>query len=137
MAKDTMDLQVQETEKQEIVESDAERTRDCVCFVPRVDIYETNDAIFVAADMPGVDETSVDITLENDVLTINGYVEPVEPEGYQLAYTEYQVGDYERRFALSNKIDQERIEATMKDGVLHLHLPKAQPTTTTIAVKAG
>lgn len=137
MAKDTMDLQVQETKKQEIIESDAERTRDCVCFVPRVDIYETNDAIFVAADMPGVDETSVDITLENDVLTINGYVEPVEPEGYQLAYAEYRVGDYERRFALSNKINQQRIEATMKDGVLHLHLPKAQPTTTTIAVKAG
>jgi HSP20 family protein len=137
MAKDTKDLQVQETEKQEIVESDAERTRDCVCFVPRVDIYETNDAIFVAADMPGVDETSVDITLENDILTINGYVEPVEPEGYQLAYAEYRVGDYERRFTLSNKIDQERIEATMKNGVLHLHLPKAQPTTMTIDVKAG
>jgi HSP20 family protein len=137
MAKDKMDLQVQETEKQEIVENDAERTRDCVCFVPRVDIYETNDAIFVAADMPGVDETSVDITLENDVLTINGYVEPAEPEGYQLAYAEYRVGDYERRFTLSNKIDQERIEATMKNGVLHLHLPKAQPTTKTIAVKAG
>jgi HSP20 family protein len=137
MAKDTKDLQVQETEKQEVVESDAERTRDCVCFVPRVDIYETNDAIFVAADMPGVDETSVDITLENDVLTINGYVEPVAPEGYQLTYAEYRVGDYERRFTLSNKIDQERIEATMKNGVLHLHLPKAQPTTKTIAVKAG
>jgi HSP20 family protein len=137
MAKDKMDLQVQDTEKQEVVESDAERTRDCVCFVPRVDIYETNDAILVAADMPGVDETSVDITLENDVLTINGYVEPVEHEGYQLAYAEYRVGDYERRFTLSNKIDQERIEAAMKNGVLHLHLPKAQPTTKTIAVKAG
>jgi HSP20 family molecular chaperone IbpA len=137
MANDTMDLQVQETEKQEIDDSDAERTRDCVCFVPRVDIYETNDAIFVAADMPGVDETSVDITLENDVLTINGYVQPVEPEGYHLAYTEYRVGDYERRFALSNKIDQERIEATMKDGVLRLHLPKAQPTTRTITVKGN
>ena len=137
MAKDTMDLQVQETEKQEIVDSDAERTRDCVCFVPRVDIYETNDAIFVTADMPGVDETSVDIMLENDVLTINGYIKPVEPEGYQLAHAEYRVGDYERRFTLSNKIDQERIEATMKNGVLSLHLPKALPTTKTIAVKAG
>ena len=137
MAKDTMDLQVQETEKQEIVESDAERTRDCVCFVPRVDIYETNDAIFVTADMPGVDETSVDIMLENDVLTINGYIEPVEPEGYQLAHAEYRVGDYERRFTLSNKIDQERIEATMKNGVLRLHLPKALPTTKTIAVQAS
>jgi HSP20 family molecular chaperone IbpA len=137
MAKDTMDLQVQETEKQEIVDSDAERTRDCVCFVPRVDIYETNDAIFVTADMPGVDETSVDIMLENDVLTINGYIEPVEPEGYQLAHAEYRVGDYERRFTLSNKIDQERIEAAMKNGVLRLHLPKALPTTKTIAVQAG
>ena len=137
MTNETMDLQVQETDKQEIAESGAERTRDRIAFVPRVDIYETNDSIVVLADMPGVDENSVDITLESDVLSINGYVELEQPESHQLAYAEYRVGDYQRKFTLSDQIDRDGIEATAKDGVLRLHLPKAMPTTKTIAVKAG
>jgi HSP20 family molecular chaperone IbpA len=134
---ETKELQVQETEKQEIVESDTERTRDRACFVPRVDIYETNGDIILLADLPGVNETTVDITLEQNVLTINGYVEPVEPEDYRLAYAEYQVGDYQRSFTLSDRIDQDGIEATVKDGVLHLYLPKAEPPTRKITVKTG
>ncbi len=135
MADKTTDLQIQEAEKQEIAETGAERTRARACFVPRVDIYEASDHIVVVADMPGVDEKSVDITLENNILTINGYVEPVEPENYSLAYAEYRVGDYQRSFTLSDQIDQGRIEATVKDGVLRLYLPKARPTTRKIAVK--
>jgi HSP20 family protein len=127
MSSETRDLQVQEVEKQEVMESGAERTRDQIAFVPRADIYETNDTIVVVADMPGVDEHSLDITLENDVLTINGYVEPAALDNYRLAYAEYRVGDYHR----------ENIEATVRDGVLRLHLPKAAPTTRKIAVKAG
>ena len=130
-------IQVQEGQKQEVVESEAERTRAKPAFIPRVDIYETNDAVALIADMPGVDENSVDITLEKNVLTINGYVEPEHPEGYSLAYAEYRVGDYQRSFNISNEIDQENIEATMKDGVLHLHLPKAEPTTKKIAVQSA
>jgi HSP20 family molecular chaperone IbpA len=136
MAEETKELQIQDTEKQEVAESGAERTRDRLAFVPRVDIYETDETIVVVADMPGVDENSVDITLEKNVLTINGYVEPVQPENYSLAYAEYRVGDYERSFTLSNEIDQDNIEATLKDGVLTLHLPKVGPTTKKIAVKA-
>ena len=136
MAKEK-NLQVQEGQKQEVVESEAERTRAKPAFIPRVDIYETNDAVALIADMPGVDENSVDITLEKNVLTINGYVEPERPEGYSLAYAEYRVGDYQRSFNISNEIDQENIEATMKDGVLHLHLPKAEPTTEKIAVQSA
>ena len=104
--------------------------------MPRSDIYETNDAIIVFTDMPGVDETSLDIALENNVLTINGYVELEYPQGYGLAYAEYRVGDYQRSFTVSNKIDQSKIEATLKDGVLRLHLPKAEPTTRKITVQA-
>jgi HSP20 family molecular chaperone IbpA len=89
-----------------------------------VDIYETDEAIHVLADMPGVDENSLDIMLEKSVLTINGYVEPVQPENHALAHAEYRVGDYERAFTLSDQIDQEKIEATVKDGVLRLVLPK-------------
>jgi HSP20 family protein len=137
MAEETMDLQVQETEKQEVVESGAERTRERACFMPRADICETNDSITVVADMSGVDENSVDITLEQDILTISGYTALGGPQGYRLAYAEYQVGDYQRRFTLSDKIDRDKIEATMKDGVLRLRLPKVEPTTRRIAVKAG
>jgi len=137
MAETNQEIKVQETEKQELETSGAERTRSRRAFVPRADIYETNDAIVVVADMPGVTPESVDITLEQDVLTINGFVDEARPEGYALAYAEYAVGDYVRSFTLSNQIDQSKIEARMTDGVLRLHLPKAQPTTRKIAISAG
>ena len=87
--------------------------------------------------MPGVSESAVDVTLEKNVLTINGYVNDETPEGYDLAYAEYRVGDYHRKFTVSNEIDQDNIEATMNDGVLRLHLPKVGPKTRKIAVKAA
>ena len=88
--------------------------------------------------MPGVGEDTLDITLEKGVLTLNGAVEPEAPEGYGLSYAEYRVGDYVRSFSLSNEINQGAIEATLKDGVLRLTLPKlTEAQTTKIAVKAG
>lgn len=131
------ELNIQETEKQEVAETGVERTRSRLAFVPRADIYETNEAIVLMTDMPGVDENSLDIMLENDVLTIIGYVETAYPEGYGLSYGEYRVGDYQRSFTLSNKIDRDKIEATVKDGVLRLYLPKAEPSTRKITVAAG
>jgi HSP20 family molecular chaperone IbpA len=137
MANKTVEIQDQELEKEEIVEGEAERTRARPAFVPRADIYETNGSIKVVVDMPGVNEDTVDVTLEQNVLTIDGYVAPVEHEGYRLAYSEYRVGDYQRSFTLSGQIDRDKIEASVSGGVLHLHLPKAEPTTRKIAVKAG
>lgn len=138
MAVETKELQTQDTEKQEVTVEGAERTRASKAFVPRVDIYETRETIFVMADMPGVDENSVEITLEKGVLTINGYLEPEEPEGFNLAYAEYDVGDYQRSFKLSNEIDQEHIEASVSNGVLNLRLPKAGPAKARkIAVRAA
>ena len=138
MATESKDMQIQEVDKQEIVESGAERTRAKKAFVPRADIYETNDELVVLADMPGVDENSVDITLEKNVLTINGNVEMVQPDNYNLAYAEYEEGDFVRSFTLSNEIDLNKIEATVKDGVLRLHLPKiGEAKTKKIAVKAA
>ena len=107
-------------------------------YVPRVDIYESADEMVVVADMPGVDESLVDITLEKNVLTINGQVEPEQPENYRLAYAEFEVGDYRRSFTLSNRIDQENIKAVVKNGVLRLWLPKAAVAKSRkIAVSAG
>ena len=135
---ESTDLQVQDTEKREVAETGAERTRDRLAFVPRADVYETEDAIVVVADMPGVDENSVDITLEDNVLTINGLVEPEQPEGQSLIYAEYRVGDYVRAFTLSDQIERDHIEATVKDGVLRLHLPKVEEVKTRrIPITAG
>ena len=133
------ELQTLEAEKQEVATVEGtERTRTSRVYVPRVDIYETNEAIIMLTDMPGVDENSVDISLEKNVLSINGYVESKQPDNYALAYAEYEVGDYERRFTLSDEIDRDNIEATVKNGVLRLYLPKAGPAKTrNITVKAS
>jgi len=95
-------------------------------FLPPADIYETRDNIVVLAEMPGVATDGVDITLERRVLTIRGRSVANEHAGYQRVYTEYADGDYERAFTLSENIDRDRIEATLKNGVLHLVLPKAE-----------
>ena len=136
MSEGNKDLEVK---KQELTSTeDSERTRDCQCFVPRADIFEADDNIYVVVDVPGADDDTIDITLEKNVLTMNAYVDPGEIEGYSLAFAEYQIGDYQRSFRLSNEIDREKIEATVKDGVLRLVLPKAQAAKTRkISVKAG
>lgn len=126
-----------EVEKQEVITNNGERTRERRAFIPRTDIYETNDAIFVVADMPGVSEQSVDITLEKNILSIQGLVEPMYPEGYSVAYAEYEDGDFQRKFTLNNQIDQDKIEATLREGVLRLKLPKIVPTQRKISVNAG
>lgn len=138
MATKSKELQTVEAEKQEITTEGTERTRARRAYIPRVDIYETEDALVMLADMPGVDENSVDITLEKNVLSINGYVEPAQPDNYSLAYAEYGVGDYQRSFTLSDEIDRDKIEAIVQNGVLRLHLPKAGPAKTRkITVKAS
>lgn len=104
-----------------------EWTRSRPVFMPRVDIYETSGEIVILADMPGVDDKHVDITLEKNVLTIHGKVEPTAIEGHTLAYEEYVEGDYQRAFSLSDEVDQNGISAAVKNGVLKLTLPKAAP----------
>lgn len=131
------ETQTLETEKQEVITNGGERTRERRAFVPRTDIYETNNAIFVVTDMPGVEQNSIDITLEKNILTIQGLVEPVYPEGYSLAYAEYEDGDYQRKFTLNSQIDQDKIEAALHAGVLKLKLPKIVPTQRKISVKAN
>jgi len=133
----TEETKTMEVEKQEVITDNGERTRERRAFVPRTDIYETNDAIFVVADMPGVSEQSVDITLEKNILSIQGLVEPMYPDGYSVAYAEYEDGDFQRRFTLNNQVDQDKIEATLREGVLRLKLPKIVPTQRKISVNAG
>ncbi len=103
-----------------------ERIRNVKTFLPRVDIYETKDALFLIADMPGVDEQTVDVELEKNILTISGRVENGRVQDYSLVFSEYEVGDYERSFTLSDEIDKDKIKATVRQGVLRLELPKAE-----------
>jgi len=140
MVDKTIDVQKQDMDlqKQEAELSGVERTRSRRVFVPKADIYETESDFTLLVDMPGVDESSVDITLEKNELTINGDVEPERPEGYSLAYAEYGIGDFQRSFVLSNEIDREKIEASVKNGVLRLVLPKSPAAKSRkISVKAG
>ncbi len=123
----TATTDVQKHEKKEMTQREGtERTQDRRVFVPRADIYETDEAIHVIANMAGVDEDAVDITLERNELTIRGRVAPQSPDGMSLLYSEYAVGDYERRFVLSEEIDREGIDAVVRDGVLDLTLPKSK-----------
>lgn len=115
-----------EVQKQENVPAgEMERTHARRCFVPKSDIYETEEEIIVFADIPGASDKTVDISLEKNVLTIDAFIEPVRANGYDLAYAEYDEGDYQRVFRLSDEIDRDRIEATVSGGVLRLCLPKA------------
>lgn len=93
---------------------------------PKVDIYESPADIVIYAEMSGVDETSVDITLEEGVLTIKGETKEPEFEGYSACRLETSFPNYERRFKIYEVIDSEQIEATLTDGVLKLQLPKAK-----------
>ncbi len=115
-------LQKRESEKTDV----AERTHSRKVFSPPVDIYETKDDIVLIADMPGVEKDAIDINLEKRILTIKGRVAPFMPEGFELTYAEYDMGDFERSFTLDDTIDQEKIEAAYNNGVLTLKLPKAE-----------
>jgi HSP20 family protein len=117
---------------------EVEATRARAVFQPCTDIFEREDAIVVVADMPGVGPEAVDVDLTGNELTISGRVDEPTLEGHELTYAEYEMGDYHRRFRISGGIDAGQIEATIKNGVLQVILPKskeAQPQK--ITVKTG
>ena len=103
-----------------------ELKEDRPVYSPATDIYEKEDSLLVICDMPGVDEKQVDITLEDDVLTLTGAQQADEPADQSLIYRSYWSGVFRRSFRLSADIDNSKIKATMKNGVLHVLLPKAE-----------
>jgi HSP20 family molecular chaperone IbpA len=117
------ELQVQQKRE---VEKKQESTIPARSFVPTADIYEAENALIAVLEMPGVTKGNVDINVEAGVLSIEGRLDFSKYEGMQPVYTEYNIGNYRRSFTLSNKIDQDKISAEMKDGVLTLVLPKAE-----------
>ena len=118
----------QPQEKKELV-SKEETTVPVRYFVPTTDIFETEDALTVVMEVPGVNKEAVDISVENEVLKIEAKIDPSKYEGMEPLYTEYNVGHFARSFTLSNKIDREQISANLEDGVLILTLKKAKEAT--------
>ena len=113
-----------EIQKTEATEAPANRVE----LRPAVDIYEVNDALVVVADMPGVDEKHLDVSLENDVLTLTGHAAAQDPAGLDPLYREFAAADYRRSFTIATDIDREKITATIRHGVLRITLPRSAAT---------
>jgi HSP20 family protein len=117
------ELQVQQ--KREL-EKKEETTIPARIFLPMTDIYEASDALTVVLEMPGVEKDNVEVSVEDGVLNVQGRLDLNKYQGLTPLYTEYNIGHYSRSFRLSSKIDQNKIGAEMKDGVLSLTLPKIE-----------
>jgi HSP20 family molecular chaperone IbpA len=107
-------------------ESTAETTRSGQWYRPAVDIVEAGDELLIVADLPGARSESIDIDFEDGVLSIQGRVEPRYSEKMNFLLYEYGVGGFHRTFRVSEQIDAARIYADYSDGVLTVHLPKAE-----------
>lgn len=125
----------QEMQKQETSSQTVEKVNKRY-ITPSVNIYESADETKIVFDMPGVDEKSVEISYEKDVLTIEGKNSYSVPEGFEGAYIGFKTGDYLRKFNVNKPVDIEKSRAIMKNGRLTLHLSKVKPNTTKIEVKA-
>jgi HSP20 family protein len=110
-------------EKRELAAKE-EKTVPGRFYVPSTDVYETDEILAVVMEMPGVDRQNIEVSLENDVLSVEGRIDFSKYEGMEPVYTEYNVGHYARSFTLSDRVDREKITAELQDGVLTLTLPK-------------
>jgi len=127
------ELQVQ---KKREVEKPEETTVPARFYQPNTDIFEDEGSLTLVMEMPGVLKDNVDITIEKNILDVEGKIDFSKYEDLEPVYTEYNVGHYKRSFSLSSKIDQSKISADMNDGLLTLVLPKAEepkPRTINIA----
>src|SRR6266446_94551 len=112
-----METQEIQTKEKQPVEG-TEKTRPGRYYTPDVDIFEQKNGLKLIADMPGVKEGDVDVTLDDNVLTIEGHISTNLYEGLSPLYTEYNVGNYFRQFVLNENIDASKIRARTKNGVL-------------------
>ncbi len=126
-------------DKRESTVTRAERTRDGRAYLPNCDIIEKSDELLLVADVPGSRPDSIDVNYERGQLTLQARIDP-DPDQDRRNYLlrEYGIGDFCRTFQIGEGIDASRIEAEIKDGVLTLHLPKADSVKPRrIVVKGG
>jgi len=115
------DISVNQTEEQ-----GAERTRTGQYYRANVDILEKQDELMLVADMPGVKSDGIDINFEDGVLTIEGKLKSRYDEHSDFLLAEYGIGNFYRTFRVSEQVDSSRIHAEYGNGVLTVHLPKAE-----------
>ncbi|HZS82029.1 MAG TPA: Hsp20/alpha crystallin family protein [Stellaceae bacterium] len=108
------------------VESKEEKTVPARYYLPNTDIFETDDALTLVMEVPGVEKKDISVQLENNVLRIEGRIDFSKYDGLEPVYSEYNIGHYARAFTLSEKIDQDGIGAELADGILTLTLRKAK-----------
>jgi len=115
--------------KEKVTLNIAEQTKPGIVFTPAVDIFESEKELTLLADMPGVKSEKLTIGINKNILTLSGEVDAPEGENETEVLREYDTGKYLREFTLSNEIDQTKIDAILKDGVLRLTLPKVEEVT--------
>ena len=122
--------------KHEVTQTSAPRAQRTVR--PRTDLFETQDAWLLVVDLPGTDESGIDVSVEKSVLTIKADPEHVHPEGFDYVHTEFLPRRFERSFRLPEGVDITGVDANVKNGVLRLTVPKSsEARPQQIAVKAG
>ena len=117
--------------------SPTEPPRERMLLTPPTDILESDDGFELRVDLPGADPASIDVTFEQDVLTLRAGVKPVEHEGLEAGLGEFELADYERRFQVTEPVDADKIEASFELGVLRVRVPKARPARLRIQVRTG
>ena len=134
---DTQSTDLRVRDKQEVT-GHAEQTTPGLVFTPAVDIFETEQAITLLADMPGTKADDLTIDLRDDTLTLIGDIVPIDNTGEEELLREYETGRYYRQFTLGEMVNQEKIDAKLENGVLRLTLPKVEKATPRkIVVQAG
>ena len=119
----------QSSQSSQIAQRAGDGASELPTFVPPADIVETSQAIVLLLEVPGADPDGISVTQEKRMLSVSARSIPFQPEGYTRLYAEYEDGNYERSFVLSEEVDRERIEAVVRDGVLRVTLPKTAPAT--------
>ena len=121
-----MDSQEVSVQEKKPLDPNEERTEAAAFFVPYTDVHESPDDVIVALEMPGCSRDGIEITVEKNLLTIEGRIDSATYAGMQPIYTEYNVGNFTRSFTLSTQINAEDISANLTDGLLTVTLPKVK-----------
>ncbi|MGE4559865.1 MAG: Hsp20/alpha crystallin family protein [Desulfobulbus sp.] len=121
-----MSAQELKIQEKKAAQPNGEATKTDTYFAPHVDIFETEKDVVVLADVPGATPDGIDLALEDNILTIQAHREEPKHLG-RLIFEEYETGHYLRRFTVAETIDQDRIEASLVNGVLKVRLPKVGP----------
>lgn len=123
-------------EENKNLNNQTEKTSNTPTIIPAVDIYSKDEVLTVVADMPGIDGQSLKIDFKEGILTIEGQANDTGYKQYRSLLCEYQIANYYRSFSVSEEIDIEKIEASVKNGVVTIRMPRSpKPKARKIPIK--